>query len=156
MVCSDLAYGGSLEATLREKGHPLGRSLSTPSLSNIDWHGDFSIQWSLLEGSQTWLDMSNLNNRRAGQANVCLNSSKRLQITLFGPIPLLRKQATWLSSRRTVWAIMKIRLDMLQHLCCNWRKLLKKPSLHGLQQMWVKWSCSFPLFTSQPFLSYSH
>lgn len=44
MVCSDLAYGGSLEATLREKGHPLGHSLSTPSLSNIDWHGDFSIQ----------------------------------------------------------------------------------------------------------------
>ncbi|GFS29660.1 multimeric translocon complex in the outer envelope membrane 132 [Actinidia rufa] len=40
---SDVAYGGILEATLRDKDHPLGRSLSTFGLSVMDWHGDLAI-----------------------------------------------------------------------------------------------------------------
>ncbi|KAI8024068.1 hypothetical protein LOK49_LG03G03769 [Camellia lanceoleosa] len=39
----DVAYGGSLEATLRDKDHPLGRSLSTFGLSVMDWHGDLAL-----------------------------------------------------------------------------------------------------------------
>ncbi|KAE8728196.1 TOC120 protein [Hibiscus syriacus] len=39
----DLAYGGSLEAQLRDKDYPLGRSLSTLGLSIMDWHGDLAI-----------------------------------------------------------------------------------------------------------------
>ncbi|WJX94031.1 hypothetical protein P8452_75495 [Trifolium repens] len=39
----DVAYGGSLEAQLRDKNHPLGRSLSTLGISVMDWHGDLAV-----------------------------------------------------------------------------------------------------------------
>ncbi|KAL0454101.1 UNVERIFIED_CONTAM: Translocase of chloroplast, chloroplastic [Sesamum latifolium] len=39
----EVAYGGSLEATLRDKDHPLGRFLATLGLSVMDWHGDLAI-----------------------------------------------------------------------------------------------------------------
>ncbi|KAK2446846.1 translocase of chloroplast 90, chloroplastic [Trifolium repens] len=39
----DVAYGGSLEAQLRDKNYPLGRSLSTLGLSVMDWHGDLAV-----------------------------------------------------------------------------------------------------------------
>ncbi|WJX42505.1 hypothetical protein P8452_29735 [Trifolium repens] len=39
----DIAYGGSLEAQLRDKNYPLGRSLSTLGLSVMDWHGDLAL-----------------------------------------------------------------------------------------------------------------
>ncbi|KAK2408666.1 Avirulence induced gene (AIG1) family protein [Trifolium repens] len=39
----DVAYGGSLEARLRDKNHPLGRTLSTLVISVMDWHGDLAV-----------------------------------------------------------------------------------------------------------------
>ncbi|GLU02761.1 hypothetical protein SLE2022_199990 [Rubroshorea leprosula] len=92
----DVAYGGSLEAQLRDKDHPLGRSLSTLGLSVMDWHGDLAlgcnIQSQIPVGRSTNLiARANLNNRGAGQVSVRLNSSEQLQIALVAVIPLLKK-----------------------------------------------------------------
>ncbi|GKV20973.1 hypothetical protein SLEP1_g31011 [Rubroshorea leprosula] len=92
----DVAYGGSLEAQLRDKDHPLGRSLSTLGLSVMDWHGDLAlgcnIQSQIPVGRSTNLiARANLNNRGAGQVSVRLNSSEQLQIVLVAVIPLLKK-----------------------------------------------------------------
>lgn len=92
----DVAYGGSLEATLRDKDHPLGRSLSTLGLSIMDWHGDLAIgcniQSQIPIGRFTnMIGRVNLNNRGAGQVSIRLNSSEQLQIALIGLVPLLRK-----------------------------------------------------------------
>lgn len=92
----DVAYGGSLEATLRDKDHPLGRSLSTLGLSVMDWHGDLAVGGNLQSqipvGRFTNLiARANLNNRGSGQISIRLNSSEQLQIALVGLIPLLRK-----------------------------------------------------------------
>lgn len=92
----DVAYGGSLEATLRDKDYPLGRSLSTLGLSVMDWHGDLAIgcniQSQIPIGRHTnMIARANLNNRGAGQISIRLNSSEQLQIALIGLIPLLRK-----------------------------------------------------------------
>lgn len=92
----DVAYGGSLEATLRDKDHPLGRSLSTLGISVMDWHGDLAIgcniQSQIPIGRFTNMTgRVNLNNRGAGQVSIRLNSSEQLQIALIGLIPLLRK-----------------------------------------------------------------
>ncbi|KAM5550012.1 translocase of chloroplast 120, chloroplastic [Rosa sericea] len=96
----DIAYGGSLEAQLRDKDHPLGRSLSTFGLSVMDWHGDLAIggnvQTQIPVGRHTNLiGRANLNNRGAGQLSIRLNSSEQLQIALIGLIPLLRKLFTY-------------------------------------------------------------
>ncbi|GFZ00584.1 multimeric translocon complex in the outer envelope membrane 132 [Actinidia rufa] len=92
----DVAYGGSLEATLRDKDHPLGRSLSTFGLSVMDWHGDLAIGGNLQSqipiGRHTNLiARASLNNRCSGQVSIRLNSSEQLQIALVGLLPLLRK-----------------------------------------------------------------
>ncbi|KAL7002574.1 hypothetical protein U1Q18_003726 [Sarracenia purpurea var. burkii] len=92
----DVAYGGSLEATLRDKDHPLGRSLSTFGLSVMDWHGDLAIGGNLQSqipiGRFTNLvARASLNNRSAGQVSIRMNSSEQLQIALIGLLPLLRK-----------------------------------------------------------------
>ncbi|CAN0878826.1 Translocase of chloroplast 132, chloroplastic [Linum grandiflorum] len=92
----DVAYGGSLEAQLRDKDYPLGRSLSTLGLSVMDWHGDLAIgcnvQSQIPVGRSTNLiARANLNNRGAGQVSLRLNSSEQLQIALVGLLPLLRK-----------------------------------------------------------------
>jgi Toc86/159 family protein import component len=92
----DVAYGGSLEAQLRDKNYPLGRSLSTLGLSVMDWHGDLALGCNLQSqipiGRYTNLvARANLNNRGAGQISIRLNSSEQLQIALIGLIPLLRK-----------------------------------------------------------------
>ncbi|CAB4290842.1 unnamed protein product [Prunus armeniaca] len=96
----DIAYGCTLEAQLRDKDYPLGRSLSTLSLSVMDWHGDLAIggniQSQIPVGRHTNLiARANVNNRGAGQISVRLNSSEQLQIALFGLIPLLRKFFTY-------------------------------------------------------------
>ncbi|KAI3446235.1 hypothetical protein Pfo_002900 [Paulownia fortunei] len=92
----DVAYGGSLEATLRDKDHPLGRFLSTLGLSVMDWHGDIAIGFN----SQTQIPVGrhtnligrlNINNRGSGQVSVRINSSEQLQIVLIGLIPLVKK-----------------------------------------------------------------
>lgn len=95
---SDIAYGGSLEAQLRDKDYPLGRFLTTVGLSVMDWHGDLAIgcnvQSQIPVGRHTNLvARANLNNRGAGQISIRLNSSEQLQIALIGLIPLLRKLA---------------------------------------------------------------
>ncbi|KAK1394888.1 translocase of chloroplast 120, chloroplastic-like [Heracleum sosnowskyi] len=92
----DVAYGGSLEATLRDKNFPLGRFLTTLSVSLMDWHGDLATGWN----AQTQIPIGrltnligsvNLNNRGQGQVSIRLNSSEHLQIALVALVPLFRK-----------------------------------------------------------------
>ncbi|KAL2329090.1 hypothetical protein Fmac_022517 [Flemingia macrophylla] len=92
----DIAYGGSLEAQLRDKDYPLGRFLSTLGLSVMDWHGDLAVgcnvQSQIPVGRHTNLvARANLNNRGAGQISIRLNSSEQLQIALIALVPLARK-----------------------------------------------------------------
>lgn len=92
----DVAYGGSLEATLRDKDYPLGRSLSTLGLSVMDWHGDLAIGCNLqsqipIGRSSNMIARANLNNRGAGQVSIRFNTSEQLQIALVGLLPLFRK-----------------------------------------------------------------
>ncbi|KAL2477094.1 translocase of chloroplast [Forsythia ovata] len=92
----DVAYGGSLEATLRDKDHPLGRFLSTLGLSVMDWHGDLAIgcnsQTQIPIGRHTNLiGRVNINNRGSGQVSIRINSTEQLQIALISLIPLAKK-----------------------------------------------------------------
>ncbi|XP_044489425.1 translocase of chloroplast 120, chloroplastic-like [Mangifera indica] len=92
----DVAYGGSLEAQLRDKDYPLGRSLSTFGLSVMDWHGDLAIGCNIqsqvpIGRSTNMIARANLNNRGAGQVSIRFNSSEQLQLALIGLIPLLKK-----------------------------------------------------------------
>ncbi|XP_007041900.2 PREDICTED: translocase of chloroplast 120, chloroplastic [Theobroma cacao] len=92
----DLAYGGSLEAQLRDKDYPLGRSLSTLGLSVMDWHGDLAIGCNIqsqvpVGRSTNLIARANLNNRGAGQVSIRINSSEQLQIALIALLPLLKK-----------------------------------------------------------------
>ncbi|XP_019413197.1 PREDICTED: translocase of chloroplast 120, chloroplastic-like isoform X2 [Lupinus angustifolius] len=92
----DVAYGGSLEAQLRDKDYPLGRSLSTLGLSVMDWHGDLAVGCNVqsqipIGRHSNLVARANLNNRGAGQISIRLNSSEQLQIALIGLIPLIKK-----------------------------------------------------------------
>lgn len=92
----DVAYGGSLEAQLRDKDYPLGRSLSSLGLSVMDWHGDLAIGCNVqsqvpVGRSTNLIARVNLNNRGAGQVSFRLNSSEQLQIAIVGLLPLFRK-----------------------------------------------------------------
>ncbi|KAI5647867.1 hypothetical protein M9H77_33872 [Catharanthus roseus] len=91
----DVAYGGSFEATFRDKD-PLGRFLSTLGLSVMDWHGDLAIgcnfQSQIPIGRTTNLiGRLNVNNRGSGQFSIRVNSSEHLQIALISLVPLVRK-----------------------------------------------------------------
>jgi Toc86/159 family protein import component len=95
-VHGDVAYGGSLEALLRDKDHPIGRSLSTLGISVMDWHGDLAvgcnIQSQILVGRSTNLiARANVNNRGAGLISFRLNTSEQLQLALIAIIPILGK-----------------------------------------------------------------
>lgn len=92
----DVAYGGSLEATLRDKDHPFGRSLTTFGLSAMDWHGDLAIGSNLqsqipIGRFTNLIARASLNNRNSGQVSIRLNSSEQLQIALIGMLPLFRQ-----------------------------------------------------------------
>ncbi|XP_057518003.1 translocase of chloroplast 120, chloroplastic [Amaranthus tricolor] len=92
----DIAYGGSLEATFRDKDYPIGRFLSTLGLSIMDWHGELAlgcnIQSQIPMGRSTNLvARANLNNRGSGQVSFRLNSSEQLQLALIAFLPLFRK-----------------------------------------------------------------
>ncbi|KDP20412.1 hypothetical protein JCGZ_06371 [Jatropha curcas] len=92
----DVAYGGSLEAQLRDKDYPLGRSLSTLGLSVMDWHGDLAVGCNIqsqvpIGRSTNLIARGNLNNKGAGQISIRVNSSEQLQIALVGLLPLLKK-----------------------------------------------------------------
>lgn len=91
----DIAYGGRLEATLRDKDYPIGRALSTLALSVVDWHGDLAIGYNLQSqipvGRGTIVvGNANVNNKGTGQVGIRLNSSDQLQIALFALLPLFR------------------------------------------------------------------
>lgn len=92
----DVAYGGSVEATLRDKDYPLGRFLSTLSLSVMDWHGDLALGWNAqsqipIGRFTNLIGRVNLNNKGSGQVSVRLNSSEQLQIALVALVPLVSK-----------------------------------------------------------------
>ncbi|KAM6589395.1 hypothetical protein CsatA_012000 [Cannabis sativa] len=96
----DIAYGGSLEAQLRDKDYPVGRWLSTLGLSVMDWHGDLAlglnVQSQIPVGRHTtMIARANVNNRGAGQVSIRLNSSEQFQLALAGLIPLIRKFITY-------------------------------------------------------------
>ncbi|XP_010263295.1 PREDICTED: translocase of chloroplast 120, chloroplastic-like [Nelumbo nucifera] len=92
----DVAYGGSLEATLRDRDYPLGRTLSILGLSIMDWHGDLAIGCNVqsqfpIGQSTNMIARANLNNKGAGQVSIRLNSSEQLQIALIALVPLFKK-----------------------------------------------------------------
>lgn len=92
----DIAYGGSMEATLRDKDFPLGRFLTTMSVSLMDWHGDLATGWNAqtqipIGRSTNLIGSVNFNNRGQGQISIRLNSSEHLQIALVALVPLFRK-----------------------------------------------------------------
>ncbi|EPS72384.1 hypothetical protein M569_02366, partial [Genlisea aurea] len=92
----EVAFGGSLEATLKDKDHPLGRFLSTFGVSVMDWHGDLAVgcnsQTQIPIGRHTNLiGRFNVNNRGSGQLSMRINSSEHLQIVVVGLIPLVKK-----------------------------------------------------------------
>nr|GEV33174.1 translocase of chloroplast 120, chloroplastic-like [Tanacetum cinerariifolium] len=94
----DVAYGGSLEATLRDKDFPLGRFLSTIGLSVMDWHGDLALGWNAqsqipIGRSTNLIGRVNLSNKGSGQVSVRLNSSDQLQIALAALVPLIEESS---------------------------------------------------------------
>ncbi|KAL0912619.1 hypothetical protein M5K25_018603 [Dendrobium thyrsiflorum] len=98
----DVAYGGRLEATLREKNYPIGRSLSTIALSVVDWHGDLALgcniqtQHSLGRGTNL-ICHGNLSNKGSGQVGIRLNTSDQVQIALVALLPIVRSIIRMLS-----------------------------------------------------------
>ena len=99
---SDVAYGGSLEATIRDKDYPIGQFMSTLGLSVMNWHGDLAIggnlQVQLKAGKTMLITRGNLNNRGAGQVTIRASSAEQVQMALIGLIPLLR---TLINSRQS-------------------------------------------------------
>ncbi|KAK1437866.1 hypothetical protein QVD17_03666 [Tagetes erecta] len=92
----DVAYGGSLEATLRDKDYPLGRFLSTVGVSVMDWHGDLALGWNAqsqipIGRFTNLIGRVNLNNKGSGQVSVRLNSSEQLQLALAALVPVVSK-----------------------------------------------------------------
>eukprot|EP00268_Persea_americana_P031338 TRINITY_DN3046_c0_g1_i7.p1 TRINITY_DN3046_c0_g1~~TRINITY_DN3046_c0_g1_i7.p1 ORF type:complete len:1409 (-),score=460.73 TRINITY_DN3046_c0_g1_i7:259-4485(-) len=91
----DVAYGGTLEATLRDKDYPLGRMLSTLGLSIMDWHGDLAMGCNLqtqfpIGRTTNMITRANLNNKGTGQVSLRLNSSEQLQIALVALVPVFQ------------------------------------------------------------------
>lgn len=92
----DVAYGGSLEATFRDKDYPVGRFLSTLGLSVMDWHGELALGCNIqshipIGRSTNLVARANLNNRGSGQVSFRLNSAEHLQLAFIAFLPLLRK-----------------------------------------------------------------
>ncbi|KAI5063788.1 hypothetical protein GOP47_0020458 [Adiantum capillus-veneris] len=90
----DVAYGGSLEASIRGRDYPIDRSFSSFGLSVMNWHGDLAIggnsQIQIQVGKMVFIGRVNLNNRGAGQISIRASSSEQVQMALVGLIPLLR------------------------------------------------------------------
>ncbi|KAF5764405.1 putative small monomeric GTPase [Helianthus annuus] len=104
----DVAYGGSLEATLRDKDYPLGRFLSTIGLSVMDWHGDLALGWNAqsqipIGRFTNLIGRVNLNNKGSGQVSVRLNSSEQLQIALTALVPLVSKLLGYYQDRDSAY-----------------------------------------------------
>ncbi|XP_078440675.1 translocon outer complex protein 120 [Wolffia australiana] len=91
----DLAYGGRVEAVLRDKDFPVGRMMTTAAASVVDWHGDLAVgcnfQSQVPVGRHGNLILhSSLNNRGSGQVGIRMNSSEQLQIALVALVPILK------------------------------------------------------------------
>ncbi|KAI3812156.1 hypothetical protein L1987_16862 [Smallanthus sonchifolius] len=104
----DVAYGGSLEATLRDKDYPLGRFLSTIGLSVMDWHGDVALGWNAqsqipIGRFTNLIGRVNLNNKGSGQVSVRLNCSEQLQIALAALVPLVSKLLRYYQDRDSAY-----------------------------------------------------
>lgn len=99
----DAAYGGRLEATLRDKDYPIGRMLSTLAISVVDWHGDLAVgcnaQSQIPAGrSSNLIGSVNLSNKGTGQVSIRLNSSEHLQIALLALVPIYKNVRKLLDS----------------------------------------------------------
>ncbi|KAM0859433.1 hypothetical protein ACQ4PT_047213 [Festuca glaucescens] len=99
----DAAYGGRLEATLRDKDYPIGRMLSTLAISVVDWHGDLAVgcnvQSQIPAGrSSNLIASANLSNKGTGQVSIRLNSSEHLQIALLALVPIYKNVRKLLDS----------------------------------------------------------
>jgi Toc86/159 family protein import component len=99
----DAAYGGRLEATLRDKDYPIGRMLSTLAISVVDWHGDLAVgcnvQSQIPAGrSSNLIAGANLSNKGTGQVSIRLNSSEHLQIALLALVPIYKNVRKLLDS----------------------------------------------------------
>ncbi|KAL6010327.1 hypothetical protein ACLOJK_000758 [Asimina triloba] len=92
---SDVAYGGSLEATLRGKDYPIGQILSSLGVSIMDWHGDLAIGCNVqsqfpVGRNNNMIVRANLNNRGSGQISLRLSTSEQLMIASIAVIPVFR------------------------------------------------------------------
>lgn len=101
----DVAFGGSLEATLRDKDYPIGKMITTLGFSIMDWHGDLAIVGNLqsqfsLGRNLMMVTSANFNNRKTGQVSIRTSSSDQLQIALIGIIPVIKSivDAMWFNS----------------------------------------------------------
>ncbi|KAG8092456.1 hypothetical protein GUJ93_ZPchr0012g21738 [Zizania palustris] len=99
----DVAYGGRLEATLKDKDYPIGRMLSTLALSIVDWHGDLAIDCNVRSQIPTGrasnlIGHVNLCNKGTGQVGIRLNSSEHLQIALVALVPIIQNVKKLLDS----------------------------------------------------------
>ncbi|GLJ52066.1 hypothetical protein SUGI_1107320 [Cryptomeria japonica] len=107
-----LAYGGNLEATLRDKDYPIGGKLATLGLSVMNSHEGLAFGFNLQShfgiGRNTSMDAcANFNRNGKGQASVCIRSFEQLQIALVGVIPIIKalighRFFSWLSVDRTL------------------------------------------------------
>jgi Toc86/159 family protein import component len=90
----DVAYGGSLEASLKDKDYPIEQTFSTLGLSLMNWHGDLAVggnlQIQFKLGHTLVGTRANLNNRGTGQITIRANSSEQVQMALIALVPLLR------------------------------------------------------------------
>ncbi|KAJ1296354.1 hypothetical protein BS78_01G294100 [Paspalum vaginatum] len=91
----EVARGGRLEATLRDKDYPIGRMLSTLALSVVEWHGDLAIgcniQSQIPAGrASNLVGHANLSNKGTGQVGIRLNSSEHLEIALVALVPIFQ------------------------------------------------------------------
>ena len=91
----EVAYGGRLEATLRDKDYPIGRMLSTLALSVVDWHGDLAIgcnvQSQIPAGrASNLVGHANISNKGTGQVGIRLNSLEHLELALIALVPIFQ------------------------------------------------------------------
>ncbi|THU56175.1 hypothetical protein C4D60_Mb11t14480 [Musa balbisiana] len=105
----DVAYGGRLEATLRDKDYPIRQALSTLQLSIMDWHGDLTLGCNVqsqlpLDRGTNLIGHANLSNKGTGQIGIRLNSSEHFQIVLLALFPIIRNvQKILFSSSQSIF-----------------------------------------------------
>ncbi|KAL6638209.1 hypothetical protein ACP70R_025781 [Stipagrostis hirtigluma subsp. patula] len=85
----DTAYGVNMEATLREKNHPVGKGLATLGASLVRWRKEWTMaanldsQLSVGRASNIAVHVD-VNNKLTGRVSIKANSSEQLKIALLG------------------------------------------------------------------------